>query len=98
MTGDEPVSAAVSTAAPTMRLRRIEGQVRGIARMIDEDEYCIDILIQVAAASHALQSVALLLLDQHLRHCLAEAAQSGGEVHEAKVREAAVAIARLVHN
>jgi DNA-binding FrmR family transcriptional regulator len=84
--------------ALVLRLNRIEGQVRGIARMVDERAYCIDVLTQLSAASHALQSVALALVEQHLRHCLADAAQAGGEVHEEKVHEASLAIARLVRS
>ena len=78
------------------RLRRIEGQVRGLQRMVEDDKYCIDILTQVSAATRALQSVALGLLEDHLGHCVAHAAAEGGEVAEAKVREASDAIARLV--
>ncbi|MBE9375959.1 metal-sensitive transcriptional regulator [Saccharopolyspora sp. HNM0983] len=78
------------------RLRRIEGQVRGLARMIESDEYCIDVLTQVSATTKALQSVALGLLDEHLKHCVAEALEEGGEQAEEKVREASEAIARLV--
>ncbi len=78
------------------RLRRAEGQVRGIHRMIEQDEYCIDIVTQVSAATKALERVALALLDDHLSHCVAEAAQQGGEVSAAKLREASDAIARLV--
>ncbi|HVX16395.1 MAG TPA: metal-sensitive transcriptional regulator [Acidimicrobiales bacterium] len=78
------------------RLRRIEGQVRGLQRMIDDDKYCIDILTQISAANRALQSVALGLLDEHLSHCVAEAVAEGGAEAEAKVREASDAIARLV--
>jgi len=78
------------------RLRRIEGQVRGLERMVEEDKYCIDILTQVAAATSALQSVALGLLEDHLGHCVAQATAEGGEVAAAKVREASEAIARLV--
>ena len=78
------------------RLRRIEGQVRGLQKMVDDDKYCIDILTQVSAATKALQSVALGLLDDHLAHCVTEAAAEGGEVAAAKVREASDAIARLV--
>ena len=81
-----------------LRLHRVEGQVRGIARMVDEQAYCIDVLTQVSAASRALQSVALALLDQHLRHCLSQAAQVGGELLEEKVHEASAAIARLVRS
>ncbi|MEV4644237.1 MULTISPECIES: metal-sensitive transcriptional regulator [Saccharopolyspora] len=78
------------------RLRRIEGQVRGLARMIDDDEYCIDVLTQVSATTKALQAVALGLLDEHLKHCVSEAMSEGGEQAEAKIREASDAIARLV--
>jgi CsoR family transcriptional regulator, copper-sensing transcriptional repressor len=78
------------------RLRRIEGQVRGLEKMVEEDKYCIDILTQVAAATSALQSVALGLLEDHLGHCVARATAEGGEVAAAKVREASEAIARLV--
>ena len=78
------------------RLRRIEGQVRGLEKMVEEDKYCIDILTQVAAATSALQSVALGLLEDHLGHCVAQATAEGGEVGAAKVREASEAIARLV--
>jgi CsoR family transcriptional regulator, copper-sensing transcriptional repressor len=78
------------------RLRRIEGQVRGLEKMVEEDKYCIDILTQVAAATSALQSVALGLLEDHLGHCVAQATAEGGDVATAKVREASDAIARLV--
>lgn len=78
------------------RLKRAEGQVRGIARMIEGDVYCIDILTQISAARSALESVALSLLDDHLTHCVAEATTTGGPVAEAKLREASAAIARLV--
>lgn len=78
------------------RLRRIEGQVRGIAKMIENDEYCIDVLTQVSAATKALEAVALGLLDEHLRHCVAQAAAEGGAVADEKVAEASAAIARLV--
>jgi DNA-binding FrmR family transcriptional regulator len=78
------------------RLRRIEGQVRGIAKMIEDDKYCIDVLTQVSAATKALEAVALGLLDEHLRHCVTQAAATGGEVAEQKVAEASAAIARLV--
>jgi len=80
------------------RLRRIEGQIRGLAKMVDEDKYCIDILTQVSAATKALQSVALGLMEDHLGHCVAEAVTEGGEVADAKVREASEAIARLVRS
>jgi CsoR family transcriptional regulator, copper-sensing transcriptional repressor len=80
------------------RLRRIEGQVRGLQRMVEEDKYCIDILTQVSAATRALQSVALGLMEGHLGHCVTEAAAEGGDVAAAKVREASEAIARLVRS
>ncbi len=80
------------------RLRRIEGQVRGLQKMIDDDKYCIDILTQVSAATKALQSVALGLLDEHMSHCVAEAAALGGREADIKIREASDAIARLVRS
>ncbi|GLF99802.1 metal-sensitive transcriptional regulator [Streptomyces yaizuensis] len=78
------------------RLRRIEGQIRGLQRMVDEDVYCIDILTQVSASTKALQSFALQLLEEHLRHCVADAAVKGGDEIDAKVEEATKAIARLL--
>lgn len=80
------------------RLRRIEGQVRGIAGMIEEDQYCIEILTQVSAASRALRSVALSLLDEHIDHCLVDAVQVGGTKQQVKLKEVADAIARLVRS
>jgi DNA-binding FrmR family transcriptional regulator len=80
------------------RLRRIEGQIRGLQRMVDEDKYCIDILTQISAATRALQSVALGLLDEHLGHCVVEAVSEGGDTAADKVREASDAIARLVRS
>ncbi|GIG27078.1 hypothetical protein Cde04nite_33220 [Cellulomonas denverensis] len=80
------------------RMRRIEGQVRGIARMIDEDVYCIDVLTQVAAVTKALQSVSIALVEDHLGHCVVDAARKSPEEGEAKVKEAADAIARLVRS
>ncbi|HVW81290.1 MAG TPA: metal-sensitive transcriptional regulator [Mycobacteriales bacterium] len=80
------------------RLRRIEGQVRGIARMVDEDAYCIDVLTQVSAATKALQAVALGLLEDHLGHCVRSAVTGGGNDADAKLREASEAIARLVRS
>jgi DNA-binding FrmR family transcriptional regulator len=80
------------------RLRRIEGQVRGIAKMVDDDKYCIDILTQVSAATKALQSVALGLLEEHLGGCVLDAARAGGPDGEAKVKEATDAVARLVRS
>jgi len=78
------------------RLRRIEGQIRGLQRMVEDDKYCIDILTQVSAATKALQSFSLELLDEHLSTCVVDAAKAGGRDAEVKVREASDAIARLV--
>jgi DNA-binding FrmR family transcriptional regulator len=80
------------------RLRRIEGQVRGLQRMVAEDAYCIDVLTQISAATKALQAVALGLLEEHLGHCVGHALGHGEGVVEAKVREAGEAIARLVRS
>lgn len=80
------------------RLRRIEGQVRGIERMVEDDTYCIDVLTQVSATTRALEAVALKLLDEHLAHCVVDAAKKGGPEAEAKVKEASAAIARLVRS
>jgi DNA-binding FrmR family transcriptional regulator len=80
------------------RLRRIEGQVRGLQRMVEEDKYCIDILTQVSAVTRALQSVALGLMEDHLGHCVTEAVSEGGDAAAEKVREASEAIARLVRS
>lgn len=80
------------------RLRRIEGQVRGLERMVAADAYCIDVLTQISATTRALESVALNLLGEHLGHCVREAIESGGPGAEAKVREAREAIGRLVRS
>jgi DNA-binding FrmR family transcriptional regulator len=80
------------------RLRRIEGQVRGVQRMVDEDKYCIDVLDQVAAVTRALQAVAVELLDEHLSHCVADAVAAGGRAADEKLAEASAAIARLVRS
>lgn len=80
------------------RLRRVEGQIRGLQRMVEEDQYCIDILTQVSAATRALQSFSLELLEEHLSHCVVQAATAGGAEAEVKVREASDAIARLVRS
>jgi CsoR family transcriptional regulator, copper-sensing transcriptional repressor len=80
------------------RLRRIEGQVRGIARMVDEDTYCIDVLTQISAVTKALQAVSIGLVEDHLGHCVVDAARNSPEEGAAKVREAADAIARLVRS
>jgi CsoR family transcriptional regulator, copper-sensing transcriptional repressor len=80
------------------RLRRIEGQIRGIGRMVEQDGYCIDVLTQVSAATKALQAVALGLMDEHLKHCVREAVALGGQVADDKVAEASAAVARLVRS
>jgi DNA-binding FrmR family transcriptional regulator len=80
------------------RLRKVEGQVRGIQRMVDEDRYCIEILEQVSAATKALQAVALGLLDDHLAHCVSDAVRKGGDEATEKLNEASAAIARLVRS
>ncbi len=80
------------------RLRRIEGQVRGLQRMVDEDVYCIDVLTQVSAVTRALQAVALGLLEDHLGHCVTRAVEHGGPEARQKVREAAEAVSRLVRS
>ncbi|WP_150460874.1 metal-sensitive transcriptional regulator [Nesterenkonia ebinurensis] len=98
----------MSTEAPTAhgyisdkdrylaRLKRIEGQARGIHRMVEEDTYCIDILTQISALTSALENVALGLLDDHLKHCVAHSASTGGATADEKINEASAAIARLV--
>jgi DNA-binding FrmR family transcriptional regulator len=80
------------------RLRRIEGQARGLQKMVQEEKYCIDILTQVSAMTSALQSVALGLLDEHLNHCVVRAAAEGGDEADQKIIEASQAIARLVRS
>ena len=80
------------------RLRRIEGQARGLQRMVEEEQYCIDILTQVSAMTKALQSVSLGLLDEHLNHCVVDAVAAGGDEADAKLKEASAAIARLVRS
>ncbi|WP_297697507.1 metal-sensitive transcriptional regulator [Mycobacterium sp.] len=80
------------------RLRRIEGQVRGIAKMIEDDKYCIDVLTQISAVNSAMRSVALSLLDEHLDHCVTRAVAQGGAEAEGKLAEASAAIARLVRS
>jgi DNA-binding FrmR family transcriptional regulator len=87
-----------SKAAHLNRLRRIEGQVRGLQRMVESDTYCIDVLTQVSAATKALESFALVLLEEHLGSCVATAVAAGGQEAEDKVKEASAAIARLVRS
>jgi CsoR family transcriptional regulator, copper-sensing transcriptional repressor len=80
------------------RLRRIEGQARGLQRMVAEEQYCIDILTQVSAVTKALQAVSLGLLDEHMSHCVLDAAKADSPDAETKLREASEAIARLVRS
>jgi CsoR family transcriptional regulator, copper-sensing transcriptional repressor len=80
------------------RLRKVEGQVRGLQRMVEEDRYCIEILEQVSAATKALQAVALQLLDEHLAHCVSDAVRQGGDEAAEKLSEASAAIGRLVRS
>ena len=99
MTDDpEPRGYADTKEQHLKRLARIEGQVRGIARMVAEDAYCIDVLTQTAAVTKALQAVALGLLDEHMAHCVVNAAREGGAEQEQKLKEASEAIARLVRS
>ena len=91
-----PHGYASDKEAYLKRMRRVEGQVRGIARMIDDDVYCIDILTQVSAVTKALQAVSLALVEDHLGHCVVDAARESEDGGAAKVREASEAIARLV--
>ena len=80
------------------RLRRIEGQARGLQRMVEDEKYCIDILTQVAAMTKALQAVSIGLLEEHMNHCVVDAARTGGREADEKIREASEAIARLVRS
>jgi DNA-binding FrmR family transcriptional regulator len=80
------------------RLRRIEGQIRGLQHMVDEDRYCIDVLEQVSAVTRALQAASLALLDDHLAHCVLDAAKTGGPEANRKIAEASAAIGRLVRS
>jgi CsoR family transcriptional regulator, copper-sensing transcriptional repressor len=80
------------------RLRRVEGQIRGIAQMVDEERYCIDVLTQISAATRGLQRVAVGMVDDHLRHCVAEAVSAGGAEAETKLHEVGVAIERLLRS
>jgi DNA-binding FrmR family transcriptional regulator len=98
MTQDATPGYSASKEAHLKRLARIEGQVRGIARMVEQDKYCIDVLTQVSAATKALQAVALGLLDEHLSHCLVHAVEAGGQERDDKLQEASDAIARLVRS
>ena len=96
--GTRPPGYADDKRAVLARLRRVEGQVRGITRMVEEDRYCIDVLDQVAAATRALQAVALRLMEDHLAHCVAEAVAEGGDQAAVRLAEASAAIGRLVRS
>lgn len=93
-----PPGYSDSKAAHLRRLRRVEGQVRGLQRLVESDTYCIDVLTQVSATTRALESFALVLLEEHLSHCVADAIARGGQEADDKVREASAAIARLVRS
>jgi CsoR family transcriptional regulator, copper-sensing transcriptional repressor len=80
------------------RLRRIEGQIRGLQRMVEQEKYCIEVLTQISAATKALEAVALALLDEHLSHCVTDAIHTGGDTAADKLKEASAAIARLVRS
>jgi DNA-binding FrmR family transcriptional regulator len=80
------------------RLRRIEGQARGLQRMVEEEKYCIDILTQVAAMTKALQAVSIGLVEEHLNHCVVDAARSSDQEAQEKISEAVEAITRLVRS
>jgi CsoR family transcriptional regulator, copper-sensing transcriptional repressor len=95
---DTPPGYADNKQAHVKRLRRVEGQVRGLQRLVESDTYCIDVLTQVSAAKRALDAFALSLLEEHLSHCVADAVQQGGDAADAKITEASAAIARLVRS
>jgi DNA-binding FrmR family transcriptional regulator len=90
--------ASNSKDAYLKRLRRIEGQARGLQRMVEEEQYCIDILTQISATTKALEAVALGLLDEHMAHCVVDAVAAGGDEAQLKLKEASDAIARLVRS
>jgi DNA-binding FrmR family transcriptional regulator len=94
----QPPGYSGTKDAHLKRLRRIEGQVRGLQRQVEADTYCIDVLTQVSAATRALEAFALALLEEHLSHCVAQAVAAGGDEADAKVKEASAAIARLVRS
>lgn len=98
MEHDHTAAHGYDKGAVRKRLARIEGQVRGIARMVEDDTYCIDVLTQVSATTKALEAVALMLLEDHLAHCVVDAARAGGPQADLKVKEATDAIARLVRS
>ncbi len=93
-----PPGYADTTDEHLKRLRRIEGQIRGLHRMVEHDAYCIDVLTQISAATRALEAVALSLLEEHLSHCVTQAIQAGGHDADTKIKQASAAIARLVRS
>jgi CsoR family transcriptional regulator, copper-sensing transcriptional repressor len=95
---DHPPGYAHNKQAHVTRLRRVEGQVRGLQRLVESDTYCIDVLTQVSAAKRALDAFAISLLEEHLAHCVTDAIQQGGSEAEQKITEASAAIARLVRS
>lgn len=95
---DHAPGYAANKQAHVARLRRVEGQVRGLQRLVESDTYCIDVLTQVSAAKRALDAFALSLLEEHLGHCVADAIHQGGTEAEDKITEASAAIARLVRS
>lgn len=97
-TPDPSYIANDTKASYLKRLKRIEGQARGVQRMVEEEAYCIDVLTQISAMTKALEAVALCLLDEHMAHCVAHAVAAGGEEGEIKLKEASAAIARLVRS
>ncbi|MFY9914885.1 MAG: metal-sensitive transcriptional regulator [Nocardioidaceae bacterium] len=98
MTSPQSPGYVDDKSAYLKRLRRVEGQIRGLQRMVEEDKYCIDVLTQVSAATSALESFALSMLDEHLRSCVSHAVQEGGQEADDKITEASAAIARLVRS
>ena len=86
----------MSKAQLLARLRRVEGQIRGLHQMVEDDRYCVDVLTQISAVNKALHSVAVGLLDEHLRHCVADAVSAGGREADRKLTEATAAIERLL--
>ncbi len=98
MTSPQSPGYVDDKSAYLKRLRRVEGQIRGLQRMVEEDKYCIDVLTQVSAATSALESFALTMLDEHLRSCVSYAVQEGGQEADDKITEASAAIARLVRS
>lgn len=93
-----PAGYTDTKEAHLKRLRRVEGQIRGLQRMVETDTYCIEVLTQISAATRALEAVALALLEEHLQHCVTHAIQQGGAPADVKVKEASAAIARLVRS